>query len=165
MAALMTAAGLHLGDLRIGDGQTAAAVTHHGVELVQGGDDGLDLGVTVMPISLARARCPPPRWATNSCSGGSRKRMVTGSPPWPRRCPRKSPCCMGCSLARAFSRCSTVSEQIISRMAGMRSASKNMCSVRHRPMPSAPNFAAWAASWGCRRWCGPAGGDTCRPSP
>ena len=36
-------AGLHLGDLRIGDGQAAAAVTHHGVELVQAGDDGLDL--------------------------------------------------------------------------------------------------------------------------
>ena len=33
--------GLHLGDLRIGDGQTAAAVAHHRVELVQGGDDVL----------------------------------------------------------------------------------------------------------------------------
>ena len=29
---------------------------------------------------------------------------------------------------------------IISRMALMRSPSKNMCSVRHRPMPSAPNL-------------------------
>ena len=55
---------------------------------------------------------------------------------------------MGSSLARAFARCSAVSEQIISRMAGMRSASKNMCSVRHRPMPSAPKVRAWAASWG-----------------
>ena len=36
-------AGLHGGDLRIGDRQTAAPVTHHGVELVQAGDDGLDL--------------------------------------------------------------------------------------------------------------------------
>ena len=36
--------GLHNGDLREGDGQTAAAVAHHGVELMQGGDDGLDVG-------------------------------------------------------------------------------------------------------------------------
>ena len=35
--------GLHDGDLGIGDGETAAAVTHHGVELVQVGDDLLDL--------------------------------------------------------------------------------------------------------------------------
>ena len=55
---------------------------------------------------------------------------------------------MGRSLARAASRCSTVSEQIISRMAAMRSPSKNMCSVRHRPMPSAPSSRALAASWG-----------------
>jgi len=36
--------GLHRGDLREGDGQAAAAVTHHRVELMQGGDDVLDLG-------------------------------------------------------------------------------------------------------------------------
>ena len=35
-------------------------------------------------------------------------------------------------------RSSTVSATIISRMALMRSPSKNICSVRHRPMPSAP---------------------------
>ena len=34
------------------------------------------------------------------------------------------------------------SERIISRMSAIRVASKNMCSVRHRPMPSAPNFTA-----------------------
>ena len=36
--------GLHLGDLRIGDSQTAAAVAHHRVELMQRGDDVLELG-------------------------------------------------------------------------------------------------------------------------
>ena len=35
MAASITAVRLHLGDLRIGDGQTAAAVTHHRIELMQ----------------------------------------------------------------------------------------------------------------------------------
>ena len=35
--------GLHLGNFGVGDVQTAAAVTHHGVELVQGGDDALQV--------------------------------------------------------------------------------------------------------------------------
>ena len=34
---------LHLGDLGIGDSQTAATVAHHGVELMQRGDNGLDV--------------------------------------------------------------------------------------------------------------------------
>ena len=33
-------------------------------------------------------------------------------------------------------------------MCGRRSSAKNMCSVRHRPMPSAPNFRATLASRG-----------------
>ena len=32
--------------------------------------------------------------------------------------------------------------------------SKNMCSVRHRPMPSAPNATACAPGRAGRRWCG-----------
>ena len=51
-------------------------------------------------------------------------------------------------LGERFSRCSTVSETIISRIAAIRSVSKNMCSVRQRPMPSAPNLRACAASFG-----------------
>ena len=34
---------LHLGDLRIRDGQTAAAVSHHRIELMQAGDHALEL--------------------------------------------------------------------------------------------------------------------------
>ncbi len=37
---------------------------------------------------------------------------------------------------------------IICRTAPMRSGSKNICSVRHRPMPSAPNLRAVSASSG-----------------
>ena len=40
------------------------------------------------------------------------------------------------------------SARIICRMAMMRSPSKNMCSVRHRPMPSAPNAMAFSACSG-----------------
>ena len=35
--------GLHLGNLRVGDSQTAAAVAHHGVELMERVADSLDL--------------------------------------------------------------------------------------------------------------------------
>ena len=37
---------------------------------------------------------------------------------------------------------------IIWRTAEMRAGSKNICSVRHRPMPSAPNLRAVSASSG-----------------
>ena len=104
-------------------------MAHHGVELMQRGDDGLDVlhglalglgqqldvlflggnelvqrGIQEADVDVAARRGPH-----NSCS--------------------KSPCCMGSSMARAALRCSTVSEQIISRIAAMRSGSKNMCSV------------------------------------
>jgi len=49
-------------------------------------------------------------------------------------------------LASAARRPFSSSATIIWRTAVMRSASKNMCSVRHSPMPSAPNFRAVSAS-------------------
>ena len=55
---------------------------------------------------------------------------------------------MGRILARALRRCASSGAIIISRTALMRLSSKNMCSVRHRPMPSAPNLRAWVASRG-----------------
>ena len=42
IAARITACGLHLCDLRVGDSQTASTVTHHRVELMQGVDNALD---------------------------------------------------------------------------------------------------------------------------
>ncbi len=58
----------------------------------------------------------------------------------------KSARCMGRILASARRRPASSSAQIISRMARMRLASKNMCSVRHSPMPSAPkSTACWAS--------------------
>ena len=41
-----------------------------------------------------------------------------------------------------------MSEQIISRNAAILSSSKNMCSVRQRPIPSAPSSRAFFASAG-----------------
>jgi hypothetical protein len=53
----------------------------------------------------------------------------------------KSPAASAGSWPAPARRPSSSSARIISRTAAMRSASKNMCSVRHRPMPSAPNRA------------------------
>ncbi len=60
----------------------------------------------------------------------------------------KSARCIGSSLASAARRDFSSSARIISRTARMRSSSKNMCSVRQSPMPSAPNFSATRASAG-----------------
>ena len=60
----------------------------------------------------------------------------------------KSSRCIGSSLASAARRLSSSSARIISRTVRIRVSSKNMCSVRHRPMPSAPNFSAVRASFG-----------------
>ena len=54
----------------------------------------------------------------------------------------------GAILARAVRRPASSSARIISRTAAIRASSKNMCSVRHRPMPSAPKPRAVLASSG-----------------
>jgi hypothetical protein len=62
-----------------------------------------------------------------------------------RKMPSKSARCIGSSLSeRRAPRVRGRLARIISRTAWMRSPSKNMCSVRHRPMPSAPNSRAFA---------------------
>ena len=91
--------GLHNGDLREGDGQTAAAVAHHGVELVQGGDDGLDLGHALAHI-LGQQLDVGLLSGDELVQRGIRKRMVTGLPSMASWIPSKSPCCMGSSQPR-----------------------------------------------------------------
>ena len=67
--------------------------------------------------------------------------MVTGSPFIASKIPSKSARCIGSSLASARRRPPSSRATIISRIAVIRSPSKNMCSVRHSPMPSAPKRA------------------------
>ncbi len=54
----------------------------------------------------------------------------------------------GRSFATAARRVAGSGAMIISRTIAIRSGAKNMCSVRTRPMPSAPNSRAFAASAG-----------------
>ena len=60
----------------------------------------------------------------------------------------KSSRCIGNSCPSASARSSGLSAKIISRMTVKRSCSKNMCSVRHSPMPWASNLRAMRASAG-----------------
>ena len=99
-------------------------------------------------MSLASSRCSFSKWGTNSCKGGSSRRTVTGWPCIALNSPSKSLRCIGSNLASATRRPASSSARIISRTALMRSPSKNMCSVRQRPIPSAPNIKACAASFG-----------------
>ncbi len=73
---------------------------------------------------------------------------MTGSPFIASKMALKSARCIGRRVVSAFRRPSASSATIISRMAVIRSPSKNMCSVRHSPMPSAPKRMVAAASVG-----------------
>ena len=73
---------------------------------------------------------------------------MTGRPVIASKMPSKSACWNGRSRSSAARRPASVSARIISCITGSRSSPKNMCSVRQRPMPCAPNSRARAASGG-----------------
>mmetsp|Transcript_21844 Transcript_21844/g.51919 ORF Transcript_21844/g.51919 Transcript_21844/m.51919 type:complete len:211 (+) Transcript_21844:870-1502(+) len=84
----------------------------------------------------------------NSCKGGSSRRTVTGRPSIMRNNSTMSALCIAKSLSRAACRSVLSDAKIICRIATIRPPSKNMCSVRTKPMPSQPNSFAWRASAG-----------------
>mmetsp|Transcript_16056 Transcript_16056/g.37939 ORF Transcript_16056/g.37939 Transcript_16056/m.37939 type:complete len:239 (+) Transcript_16056:21-737(+) len=98
------------------------------------------------PAALATAASSESVCGRNSCRGGSSKRMVTGSPLMMSKSSTMSSRCMKSSLCRASLRSRSSEAKIICRMATMRRPPKNMCSVRTRPKPSAPNSLAWRVS-------------------
>ena len=73
---------------------------------------------------------------------------MTGSPAIASKIPSKSDCCIGSSRSSAARRSLSPDAMIISRTTGSRSSALNMCSVRQRPIPSAPSSRALAASSG-----------------
>ncbi|CAB4571528.1 unannotated protein [freshwater metagenome] len=82
----------------------------------------------------------------NSCSGGSSKRTVTGNPSMAVRISMKSFFWTTRSSSSAAASSSGVSARIMRRTTGSRSGARNMCSVRHSPIPSAPRARALMAS-------------------
>ena len=101
-----------------------------------------------IPEAFATSSISASLWGRNSCKGGSSNRIVTGSPAITSKISSKSERCIGRSFASASRRPASSSARIISRTAMIRSASKNMCSVRQSPIPSAPKSRATCASWG-----------------
>ena len=102
--------------------------------------------VDILTTRLRRARPRPrgrPGSGRNSCSGGSSSRTVTGSPSIAGRCPRSPRAAAAAGRRRPSPPPPRVSAKIILRTASTRSSPRNMCSVRHRPMPSAPRSRAF----------------------
>ncbi len=84
----------------------------------------------------------------NSWSGGSRRRMVTGQARHRAEDAFEVLALEGEDLVERVAARGVGPARIISRTAAMRSSSKNMCSVRQSPMPSAPKLRAVRASSG-----------------
>ena len=84
----------------------------------------------------------------NSCKGGSKSLIVTGNSFINLNISTKSFFCIGNIFSNAFLLSFSLSENIISLTASIRSLSKNICSVLHKPIPSAPNSKAVFTSIG-----------------
>ena len=97
----------------------------------------------------ASRRRSPPRAAAGTRAAADRAAGSSPeSPAIASKIPSKSPCCRGSNRSSAERRSSSSRARIISRTIGSRPSAMNMCSVRQRPMPSAPNSRALAASSG-----------------
>ena len=91
---------LHLGDFRVGDAEPAAAMAHHRVELVEFLDAHADLAGRDLHL-VRQGLWPASSCGTNSCNGGSSRRIVTGRPLIARNRSSKSARWIGNSLASA----------------------------------------------------------------
>ncbi|MNW54754.1 hypothetical protein D3C74_323710 [compost metagenome] len=89
-----------------------------------------------------------PRSGSNSCSGESSKRIVTGNPSIASNSCSKSDCCIGNRRSNPLLRSDSLSARIIFCTKGSRAGDNSMCSVLHNPIPSAPSFRAVMASCG-----------------
>jgi hypothetical protein len=140
-------AGLHFGDLGVADGDAHAAMAEHRVDFLELGDAvgelfGIDAdGLGHFPDLVGRTgeelvqrRVEQPDGDRQTGHDLEQRGEVLAL--------------HGQELVERGAAAFRVSARIISRTAAMRSASKNMCSVRHSPMPSAPNSRAMRASAG-----------------
>ena len=130
---------LHLVDLGVEDPQAHAARAEHRVDLLQRRG-------AVAPAGPRAARRGAGR---NSCSGGSSRRIVTGRPVHRLEDALEvRPAAAGAAASRRLRRCARRRRPGSRRPSAAGVSPRNMCSVRHRPMPSAPNSRALRASSG-----------------
>ncbi len=129
---------LHLVDLGPLQPEPAAAGAEHRVGLVQLHD----------PLAhVVRGRFLEARAETRAAAGRAAG-SSPGSRPSPRRSPRSRTAGRATACRERRARAASSRARIISCTIGSRSGAMNMCSVRQRPMPSAPNSRALAASSG-----------------
>ena len=145
---------LHLVDLGIEDPQPAAARAEHRVllvDLLHARERLLELRQVVGALDPRaldlRAQVRQVRGGTRAAAGRAAGSSPAG-PSSPRTGPRSPPAGTGAARSSAARRPSSSSAMIIARIFGWRSSAMNMCSVRHRPMPSAPSSRALTASSG-----------------
>ena len=103
-----------------------------------------------MSAPTARATSEISFWdfGKNSCKGGSSKRTVTGKPHIILNISMKSFFWWGKSFSKALALSSCVFDKIICLTDKILSSSKNICSVLHSPIPSAPKSLAVFVSCG-----------------
>ena len=89
-----------------------------------------------------------PRPAGTRAAAGRAAGSSPAAPPSPRRSPRSRPAGTAAAGRARPAVPASSSARIISCTTGSRSSPKNMCSVRQRPIPCAPNSRARAASSG-----------------
>ena len=117
----------------------------HRVELAQRLDPRVTSRQRQRPAPRPGRAAPRAPEGRNSCSGGSNRRMQTGRPAMISNSAAKSARCIGSrrsSTARPV--LGPLGEDHLAHHGQMRSPSKNMCSVRQRPIPSAAKVRAIA---------------------
>ena len=140
-------------------------MTQHRVGLAQRFHNVSQFGALAVRAFAREAWIPRRRAAGTRGAAGRADGSSPASPSIASKIPSKSARCMGSSLASARRRPVSSRATIISRIAVMRSPSKNMCSVRQSPMPSAPNAARCARRAACRHSRERAGVGRRRPKP
>ncbi len=142
-------AGLRPVDFRKADAEARAAMPQHRIKLRKA------LAHLLQPLridpdvlgQLANLVVRP--CGMNSCSGGSSNRIVTGLPAISRRMPTKSLALHRNDLRQgALALLGDFPQGSFREPPRCVPGPKNMCSVRHSPMPSAPNSIAILASPG-----------------
>ena len=135
---------LHLGDLREDDAQTATAEAEHRVEFVQTFHPCMDLlvadahlcGEFTLCLLIVRHELMQRRIDRTDRHRPAVHRLED---------PLEVLTLQRQQLCQGALRASSVSARIISRIGPIFPSPKNMCSVRHRPIPSAPNAIALLA--------------------